>query len=415
MTRDDRPDVAAAPREAGRSSRADLQRVHRYTAVTLWAMTILLIAAQLILALGESFDGRIATLTILSVASLLAMLALIPQLLRDPLVTPPSWPLVAVMAALALATWVVANLGEFAGWGWAISLAMAAGIVLCLVAPWRRVGLTVLLILVLIVARIAQLLGAGAEVTAAAIFGSIPETLGIIATVALLPFTYLSVVWTLHVLIRMDRARSLASELAVARERLRFATDLHDIQGHNLQVIALKSELAERLLTRDPEGAARELRAIREISQAALDDTRAVVNDYRTVTAAVELRNAAAILRSAGMSCTVTVDTGEISETTGAVLGVAIREATTNLLRHSRAETAGITLHHRDGAYHLRVINDGARLVRGEGTGLRGLSERVGALGGSVSSHREGTEFTLSVTIPDIPEGTSPISPEEKA
>ena len=223
----------------------------------------------------------------------------------------------------------------------------------------------------------------------------------VLGTLALFTLMPLSAVWALQVVLRLEHARQTSAELAVAKERLRFATDLHDIQGHNLQVIALKSELAERLLAARPEQAAREIADIRVIAQAALDDTRAVVNDYRTVTVAVEVRNAAAVLRSAGIRCEARIETPGMPTAIGAVFAVAIREAATNVLRHSRATEATIELVLADaGEYRLTVSNNAAGAVRLGGTGLSGLAHRVAAQNGTVVTTRTDDIFTLVVRVP---------------
>jgi two-component system sensor histidine kinase DesK len=394
-------------RAASTEGRAAVTSMRRYTAATLWCVNIAFGVTQLILAVGVPFDSRVVVLALLTVASLFTSFALTPRLLNGLGESSPWHPLVYLLIALSAATWITANVAPFAGWGWSIAVAVAAGIVACFVSFWWRFAVLIIGVAVVVTVRIVAIALAGEQFDWETFAGAEPAFFLILAVpVLIIPFTYITAVWGLDVVMRLDRARSLASELAIARERLRFATDLHDIQGHNLQVIALKSELAERLFTIDPQGAARELAQMRTIAQQALDDTRAVVNDYRTVTVAVEVRNAAAILRSAGIDCAVQVDVSEIPAATGTVLAVAVREATTNLLRHSKATTASIELVTRGadaptgGEYRLTVVNDGASPLRSGGTGLLGLAERVETAGGTVSTRREGGTFTLEVRIP---------------
>lgn len=400
------PEARGSEPESVRTSRSDLGRVRRYTVATLWFVNLCFVGTQLLIATDSPVDARIIALTLLSVLSLISMSLLIPRLLRDEPEPLPA--MLWVLLASAAATWILANIGEFAGWNWSMTAAAGAGIVICLVPAWWRVGIYLGAMLLIAAVRLVAVLAAGEDPTRAAFTAEEPTFIVFALSLILIPLTYVSVVWSLHVLARMDRARALASELAIARERLRFATDLHDIQGHNLQVIALKSELAERLLIADPAAAARELGQIRTISREALEDTRAVVNNYRTVTVAVEARNAASILRSAGINCTLNIGAENIPEPAGTVLAVAIREATTNLLRHSRATRAAITLDAVDGgrAYLLSVENDGASARAGGGTGLRGLTARAAAIHGSVHAERAGGTFTLTVRIPAPAERT---------
>lgn len=219
--------------------------------------------------------------------------------------------------------------------------------------------------------------------------------------------TILLGVWLWGVVQRLDEARSAEADLAVARERLRFAADLHDIQGHHLQVIALQAELAERLLERDPEAARQKLRETREIARQALEETRGLVQGLRQVSLAQELDNAADVLGAAGIDCRRHAGSEPQDPQIRRVLGLAVREATTNLLRHARAESASYELTLESDAaggttWRLEVANDGAAPARdtSPGTGLRGLRERAESLGGSLTVHRDDGRFAVEVLLP---------------
>lgn len=401
---------------------AELRTARRYTAATLWLIVLSAGVTQFVVGLVAEpmIDGRtVALLSATGLGTLLAV-AVVPLLLRGIREVRVTHPLVLAVIAVALGTWVLAVVSPFAGWGWGISLSLAAGVLSCLVANRLRIPV---------------FLGGYALIVLVWVFGialgdtvDIPdaETIAVLLMMLLYPVTIFLAVWSHEVVLRLDRARRLADELAVARERLRFATDLHDIQGHHLQVIALKSELAERLLAKDPEAASRELTQIRETARTALEDTRAVVHNYRTITVSGEARNAAEILRSAGIECRVSVEGDEAGQRgagieglpveVGTALAHVIREGTTNLLRHSRATWASIELareplagdRERQLGTVLTVTNDGARTVavvqavRGsQGTGIRGLAERVASVGGKLEHRREGDTFTLIARIPD--------------
>ncbi|RBQ19450.1 histidine kinase [Spongiactinospora rosea] len=225
--------------------------------------------------------------------------------------------------------------------------------------------------------------------------------------VAFTAWTTLGMLWAWDVAERLDHARDLAAELAVKDERLRFAADLHDIQGHHLQVIALKSELAARLVDRDPARAAAEMMEVRRLSAEALDDTRAVVQGYRRTTLEAEIANAAKVLAAAEIDTRMEhlPDTGsaELPEPARHLLGLVMREATTNVLRHSRARHAEVTYHLTEGTAHLRMTNDGATGLAegsGAGTGLAGLGERLEAVGGTLVWERDGDRFEVAASLP---------------
>jgi two-component system sensor histidine kinase DesK len=212
---------------------------------------------------------------------------------------------------------------------------------------------------------------------------------------------------------RLDDARRLAGQLAVADERLRFAADLHDIQGHHLQVIALKSELAARLAQADPARAAEQMREVQQLAGDALRETRALVQGYRRTTLDAEIANASKVLAAAGVEVRADVDAGlaaSLPDAPRSLLGLVVREATTNVLRHSRATRAAIVLVPDDAGARLVIDNDGARPARpgdgpgrtgraGDGTGLASLAERLGAVGGRLSWDGDDDRFVVTATV----------------
>lgn len=226
---------------------------------------------------------------------------------------------------------------------------------------------------------------------------------------SLTPLMVWLTVWWWGVILKLESARKTQAELAVARERLRFASDLHDIQGHHLQVIALKAELAQRLLDRDLEASRTQLQDVRSESQTALQETRALVQGLRQVSLEQELANAAEVLTSAGITSTHHVDGAPSSSTVRHTLGLVAREATTNILRHARATTADYQLAcGTQGTWTLTISNDGApppghetSPTFGPGTGLEGLRERLHAVGGNLSVEHADNTFTVSAVVPD--------------
>src|SRR5690606_4194670 len=172
---------------------------------------------------------------------------------------------------------------------------------------------------------------------------------------------------------------------------------------HHLQVIALKSELAARLAGSDPDRAIAEIQEVRRLATEALRDTRAVVQGYRRTTLAAEISNAAKVLAAADIDTTLNVEPSgpELCEVGRHLLGLVVREATTNVLRHSRARRAEIEYAAGDGVARLRVANDGAAPpAAGNGSGLEGLATRLAAAGGQLTSAYEDRRFVLTATLP---------------
>ncbi|MGH3358279.1 MAG: sensor histidine kinase [Nocardioidaceae bacterium] len=227
-----------------------------------------------------------------------------------------------------------------------------------------------------------------------------------IGLVAFIAWVTLGPLWAWDIAGQLDEARRMSAELAVKDERLRFAADLHDIQGHHLQVIALKSELATRLAEADPARAAAEMKEVQRMAVDALQDTRAVVQGYRRTSLDAELANATKVLAAADIDARTSVDPGVdsegIAEATRHLLGLVMREATTNVLRHSRAEHAEVVYGVADGVAYLRIGNDGAgaRPAASDGTGLRALAERLRAAGGELTWEHERGRFDLAARLP---------------
>ena len=228
-------------------------------------------------------------------------------------------------------------------------------------------------------------------------------------------FATLASIWTWRVVVQLDEARRTAAGLAVANERLRFAADLHDIQGHSLQVIALKSELARRLAKQDPAAAAAEMAAVQELAAEALDDTRTVVAGYRRANLDTEIANATNVLDSAGIDARLHVAPGlDASALQGPVrhlLGLVVREAVTNVLRHSAATRAEVALELDDGGGRVRlsVRNDGVdRPPTATGSGLGQLSHRLQAAGGRLTWRRTNDTFEVRAEMPVAVTPTAP-------
>ena len=186
---------------------------------------------------------------------------------------------------------------------------------------------------------------------------------------------------------KLRAARQEIARLAVAEERLRFARDVHDLLGHSLSTIAIKTALARRLLPGDPERAMHELDDVQTVTQEALREVREAVTGYRQPALATELANAREVLAAAGIACQCEDAAGPLPPPVESVVAWAVREGVTNVVRHSRARHVTIGLHNVDGSVQADIIDDGtARCTptSSGGSGLRGLAERAAAIGGSV-------------------------------
>ncbi|MFF0910937.1 sensor histidine kinase [Microbacterium enclense] len=298
------------------------------------------------------------------------------------------WVLLGASAAAALA------LG--AGLGSPLLAVTTAAYALCLVR-WQG-GIRFRLVLLLTVVILAVWFVEGTRLNPDAYAG--PVTSAAVFGALLVPITASSL-WWWDVVRELDRARRAEGRLAAAQERLRLASDLHDLQGHHLQVIALQLELAEKMLARDPDAAADQVRAARVSVDEARRGTRDLAARFRGVPLPDELANAVDLLRAAGLR--VRLDVAEdAAEAPADVLGPVVRECTTNVLKHGGGAEASLSLLRRDGAWVLSIGNDvrGETSPVGDGAGLAGIAARVGAIGGTMDAAASGDHFVVTVAVP---------------
>jgi two-component system, NarL family, sensor histidine kinase DesK len=204
---------------------------------------------------------------------------------------------------------------------------------------------------------------------------------------------------------RLRKANDEIEHLAKVAERERIARDLHDVLGHTLSVITLKSELAGKLMDRDPQRAGKEIREVSEISRQALSDVRDAIRGYRAKGLAAELAQAKSTLETAGLSvqcdAATTIKLPAVQES---VLSLALREGITNVVRHANARTCRVRLEQQNGSCRLEIQDDGLGFVTGEGNGLRGMRERVEMLGGTLDRRNDrGTKLTITLPLKDLP------------
>ncbi|GLZ36163.1 two-component sensor histidine kinase [Lentzea sp. NBRC 105346] len=220
----------------------------------------------------------------------------------------------------------------------------------------------------------------------------------------------------LRLLVReLEDARSELAGLAVARERLRFARDLHDLLGFSLSAVTLKTELTHRLVPAQPDRAKQELDEILGISRQALSDVRAVASSYRELSLDDELASARSVLTAAEVAVEVRATPGDLAPRVRTVLATVLREGVTNLLRHSKAENCAITVSRTGSDVSIEIVNDGVRAdveSHGPGNGLGNLTQRVKALGGSLTAQVDDDTYRLFATIPLS--GTESTDPDVK-
>jgi two-component system sensor histidine kinase DesK len=211
----------------------------------------------------------------------------------------------------------------------------------------------------------------------------------------------------------LQAAQEELAQLAVAEERLRFARDLHDLLGHTLSLIALKSELARKLVAAAPERAAAEIHDVEVVARQALQDVREAVAGYRRPALASELRAAQEMLAAAAIALTCEGETSALPPTAEAALAWTVREGVTNVIRHSHAHHCVIRVDRGPAEVSVEVADDGVGAPTPPrfpppsdraGWGLAGLAERVAALGGRCEAGpRPGGGFCLRVSLPITP------------
>lgn len=299
-------------------------------------------------------------------------------------------------AALAVGVAGAALLGITTG-SWMLGIGVLAFLLSLLPWPrgvrWRLVALLTLVLAGLWVVDAPRL---GID-TADADLSTLPPTL-----ILLLPALSAFSLWWWDLVRELDRAREAAAAVSAMRERLRLAGEVHDLQGHHLQVVALQLELAERLIDRDPAAAAEQIRTARRSVDEARAGTRALATRFRGVPLPDELANAADLLRAAGHEVQVELDSGAGSAPAD-VLGPLVRESVTNVLKHGAGTRARISLRREGGMWRYAIANDRDPAAPGagasRGTGVAAMRDRIAALGGTVEV-RADDEFELTVAVP---------------
>ncbi|ADG11200.1 sensor histidine kinase [Caulobacter segnis] len=193
--------------------------------------------------------------------------------------------------------------------------------------------------------------------------------------------------------------------LATTAERERISRDLHDLLGHTLTLVAVKAELAARLVSRDAEAAEREMQAVAAAAREALGEVRTAVVGMRGASLAFELDKARQALAAANVQAEISALTTDGHPAQEAVLAMALREAVTNVIRHAGARRCEIRLEPTASSLVLTVADDGVGGKIAEGSGLKGMRARLAAIGGGlkIQSDKHGARLVATAPLKAAP------------
>ncbi|MFD3745859.1 sensor histidine kinase [Nocardia sp. NPDC058633] len=201
-------------------------------------------------------------------------------------------------------------------------------------------------------------------------------------------------VWALGIIDELERTKEVEAQLRVAEERLRFSRDLHDVVGRGFSAVAVKSELAMALLRAgDADRAVSEMEEVRTLAVESMGQMRTLVRGYRNIDLRGEVAGARSLLSAAGCRLVVEGDAAKIPTAFHEVAAWVVREGTTNIVEHSAATTATLTL----GGAGMSLRNDRPQGSIGERSGLRGLGERLAAVGATLDIAMSDDEFILEI------------------
>lgn len=199
----------------------------------------------------------------------------------------------------------------------------------------------------------------------------------------------------------LEESREREAELAVARERVRFASDLHDIQGHTLHVVKLKVALAQKLVREDATRVEQELHEIHALVSDTITQTKELAYAQRRLNLPAELENAKNLFEAAGIHVRIDRDE-DVDPRASELLGQVLRETTTNILRHAQASEVHITLT----TTSIAIANDGApRTQLPELGGLATLRERVARDEGDLTVDQQDGRFLTTAAFPHLQSG----------
>lgn len=200
----------------------------------------------------------------------------------------------------------------------------------------------------------------------------------------------------------LQSSRAEVARVAQIAERERIARDLHDLLGHTLSLIVLKSELASKLAEKNPSRATQEIREIERIARESLQEVRQAVRGYRNVGLNGELENAALALKTKGINFEPLLDAVQLEWATEQALTFCLRESITNIVRHSQAKRCWITLEQQADGLRFEIWDDGNGHIQ-EGNGIRGMRERIFQLGGQLEVQSWEGSTGVQIQMPNRP------------
>lgn len=209
-------------------------------------------------------------------------------------------------------------------------------------------------------------------------------------------------VWIWALATEAHKGRTARTELALTEERLRFSRDLHDLVGHRLSAIAVKTDLAARLSEVDPAAAKDEMAEVNRLTRTALKELRQAVRGHRELDLTAEVNSVKGVLEAAGVRCETLLPGRDLPDGVAPVFAYVVREAVTNVLKHSSASFCEIIIRFTEQQAELSVRNDGVahRQAADPGSGLAGMGERLEAVGGRVTAvPAAGGQFLLTAVV----------------
>jgi two-component system sensor histidine kinase DesK len=348
---------------------------------------LVFIAIPLVDAVSSHNNGAAKAVTVVATIAFVAVFVSTAVRRDKPLPDREAFRSVGVLLAISVGLTVF----DRQGWGTLFIFTVVA-VAMCVRSPFSFYG--VLLCTALCVGSLLA-----ADASAGAMFGFATPTLGI--------GMLMLVVADLRTRNReLHAARAELARLAVADERARFARDLHDLLGHSLSVIALKAELAGRLMHEQPAEAARHVSEIEQVARGALTEVREAVSGYRQPTLDDEIAGAKMALSAAGIEAEIERPAVAFDPAIEAVLAWTVREGATNVIRHSGAGHCSVKVMAGLGEAGVEVLDDGPgcedAVANGhDGHGLEGLRERVARLHGQIEAGTGAAGgYRLAVRVP---------------
>ncbi|UOQ84179.1 sensor histidine kinase [Gracilibacillus salinarum] len=205
---------------------------------------------------------------------------------------------------------------------------------------------------------------------------------------------------------QLEDANRKIAELAIMEERHRIARDLHDTLGQKLSMIGLKSELSAKLMERNQEAAKQELKDVQDTARQALKEVREMVSDMKSIQVEDEIEHAKQLLKLAGIACEVKAeaDIDRIPILIENVISMCLKEAVTNIVKHSNASKCCLRLRDTEEATHLQVIDNGVGTTGKNkfGNGLTGMKERLDFVNGTLRIHSSSEGFEVLVSVPKV-------------